>query len=416
MKTFLDQPGLPLVSAELGAGGRVTLRQQRYLNYGVDAPAQTWRIPIVLRYADARGVKTQSALLDAAERTVQLRADGDVAWVLPNADARGFYRWRVTPEQLAALSTSARAQMTPRERIGLVHNMTALLNSGSIHGDDYLRSLQAFGGDSEPLVVGAVANALGGIRTAFVPESAEHAFAAYVRRTLGPALDRFGIDKQPGEKETTAGVRAQLMDWLGDEGRDERVLTHAQELAQQYLTDATAVDPSLASVVVKLAAHRGNRPLYDTYRGRFESARIPAERTRFLSAMGNFRDPAIQEDALAYALTGPLRPQELFVVVQGLGDTAPGRDRSWRWMTENFDALSKRLPPESVGFMPFFASGCEAERVAAAREFFGEPSHQAPGTTTSIARVSDAVGDCVRLREREGAAAVAFLHEQVGSR
>jgi alanyl aminopeptidase len=416
MKTFLDQPGLPLVTAELGAGGRVTLRQQRFLNFGVEAPAQSWRIPIVLRYADARGVKTQSVLLDTAERSVQLRAEGTVAWVLPNADARGFYRWRVPAEQLAVLSNTARAQMSPRERIGLVHNMTALLNNGGVHGDDYLRALQAFGGDPEPLVVGAVASALSGIRTAFVPESAEHAFAAYVRRTLGPALERIGMDKQPGEKETTAGVRAQLMDWLGDEGRDEAVLAHAQKLAQQYLDDAASVDPSLASVVVKLAAHRGSRPLYDTYRTRFEDAKIPAERTRFLAAMGNFRDAAILEEALAYAITGPLRPQELFVVLQGLGETAPGRDRSWRWMTENFDLLAKRLPPESVGFMPFFASGCEAERVAAAREFFGDPAHQAPGTQTSIARVSDAVADCVRLREREGAAAVAFLHEQVGVR
>src|SRR5262249_18317778 len=49
MGTFLDQPGVPLVSAELLAGGRVVLNQKRLLAYGETAPEQLWKIPVTLR-------------------------------------------------------------------------------------------------------------------------------------------------------------------------------------------------------------------------------------------------------------------------------------------------------------------------------------------------------------------------------
>src|SRR4029453_5962527 len=51
LKSFLDQPGVPLVSATLLECGRVKLRQSRFLNAGTKAlKAQTWRIPVVLEH------------------------------------------------------------------------------------------------------------------------------------------------------------------------------------------------------------------------------------------------------------------------------------------------------------------------------------------------------------------------------
>jgi hypothetical protein len=69
-----------------------------------------------------------------------------------------------------------------------------------------------------------------------------------------------------------------------------------------------------------------------------------------------------------------------------------------------------------MGFMPFMASGCSAERLEAAKVFFAEPEHKAPGTETNLAKVGDAVRDCVSLREREGAAVASYLNTMVGER
>src|SRR3989442_10969492 len=61
MATFLDQPGLPLVRAEILPGGRVRLRQQRFLTHGTMAPRPvTWQIPVILKYSNGRTIRTQT--------------------------------------------------------------------------------------------------------------------------------------------------------------------------------------------------------------------------------------------------------------------------------------------------------------------------------------------------------------------
>ena len=71
--------------------------------------------------------------------------------------------------------------------------------------------------------------------------------------------------------------------------------------------------------------------------------------------------------------------------------------------------MMERLPPAFASFMPFFASGCSAERLAEAREFFAQPEHRGPATDKQLAQVGEQVADCVRLREREGEAVARYL-------
>ena len=70
----------------------------------------------------------------------------------------------------------------------------------------------------------ALSGALETTRTAFVPDDLSKPFAAYVQRTLRPALDRFGIDKRSGESEDVSLLRPTLVEWLGKYGMDQDVL------------------------------------------------------------------------------------------------------------------------------------------------------------------------------------------------
>ena len=158
------------------------------------------------------------------------------------------------------------------------------------------------------------------------------------------------------------------------------------------------------------------RAKFDEYKRRFESAQVPADRGRYLSAMGRFKDPEIREQALAYVFVGPLRPNELFRIPGSMMSSAAGRDEVFPWFQENYDNFSAKLPPMFMGFMPFIAGGCSAERLEAARIFFAEPEHQAPGTEKQLAKVSDSVNDCVGLREREGEVVAAWLSDKAATR
>lgn len=417
MATFIEQPGLPLVSVESIGGNQVRLQQQRFANYGVVQPEQySWKIPVTLKYSEEGTVRLQTVMLEQPTQTLTLDCRGKPDWILPNADQRGYFRWTAPDEAVADLARNASEILNERERVGFIGNLSALLDAGEISGGEYLFALGEFADDSKPMVIAALLSALSKVHGAFVPLELEDSFAHYVRQTLGPALERFGIEARAGEDEEVALFRPRLLSWLGEEGQDKRILELCEDMAHSYMRDPTSVDPSLASVALSLAAIRGDRELFEEYRQRFEKATVPADRNRYLGAMGSFRDPAIVQEALQYSLEGPLRPNEIFAIPASIRSEPAYEDMMWAWFQDQYDFFAGRLPEMFLGFMPYMAGGCSAERLEEARVFFSQDGHVAPGTQTNLAKVSDQVHDCVTLRQREGAAVAAYLNNLVGTR
>jgi alanyl aminopeptidase len=409
LASFVDQPGYPLLTVTPEEGS-VRVEQRRFLNHGVEAPAQRWRVPVVLKYARGGEVETRRLLLDAESARVDL--GGGVDWVMPNAGAQGYYRWQVPEAMLLELAAAAPAALDPEERIELLGDTAALLDAGAVGGGTYLEVLGAFADDPHPDVVSALVANLSKVEGAFVPDELRGPFARYVRRTLGPALARFGMEPRPGEPEAVALFRPQLLGWLGGPGDDPEVLAYATRLADAYVADPASVDPALAGVALGLAARKGDQARFDTYRRHFEASTAPNQREHYLEALGAFEEPAVQDKALAYVLEGPVRPTELFTIPGGVGSTPGGDERMFDWIVGHYEALTSRMPKEFIAFMPFIASGCSAERLARAREFFARPENRVEGTEVQLAKVAQQVGDCVELRRREGESVAAFLRAE----
>ncbi len=184
----------------------------------------------------------------------------------------------------------------------------------------------------------------------------------------------------------------------------------ADSLALAYLADVTSVDPSLAFTSLQIAAFDGDPALWETYRTRFETAANPGERRNFLAAMGSFRSPPLRQNSLDYALAGPLRPQEVLALPFAVGGSSEeGQEAQFQWAMKHYDAIMKRVPPMFAVFMPFVGSGCSGDRLAATQSFFADPAHAPPGTEKELAKVTEAVEDCMKLRAREGPRVREFL-------
>jgi alanyl aminopeptidase len=248
--------------------------------------------------------------------------------------------------------------------------------------------------------------ALGSVRSTFDSPENRPLFTAYVKRTLGPALNRVGFAPKAGEPDTITILRPDLLATLAIYGNDERVWQYVREQLPKVLADANAVHPTLAGTVLTLAAINGDAALFDEYRKRFENATVPNERSRYLAALGRFRDPALKNKAREYSLTPTVRVNEFFLLWGG-ADTAEERDESFNWATTNFDAIMKRLPPAFAGGMAGIAGGCEPARVEKARQFFA--ARKIEGTERQLARVAEQVNECATLRAREMAIVSEYL-------
>ncbi len=419
MSTFVDQPGLPLVGVEPLPGGRIALTQERFRNAGVPTPPLAWTIPVGLKYGAGDEVHHLTVLLDSARKEVTLpgvtAATTETAaatWVMPDLGGAGYYRFRVPEESLTRIATSAAAHLDVHERVAFLCNLSALLSAGLVHGDTFLTAATPAAADPAPLVVDALIEQLAAVRPALVPEPLAAPFAAYVRRTFRPVLDRIGREARPGEEPNVPALRSRLLLWLGDEGRDAEVVQYGETLARRYRAAPGSIDPDLAAPALALAALHGDRALFEDYRKHFESAKTPVDRDRYLRALGSFRDPAVQEEILRFALSGALRPNELLRTASGLGDSERGADRLLSWVRENYQAIAERLPPILLPALPEVAGGCSAQRLEEGKRFFAEPGHNVPGTDRKLASIGDEVRACLQLREREGAAVAGYLQRE----
>ena len=104
---WIHAPGYPLVGLAR-EGTRVRLAQRRFLSEPGAAEPGSWPVPVVLRFADDRGVREQRVLCRGAGVEVALDAEGQVRWVFGNGGSTGFYRVEHADADRAALALHLR--------------------------------------------------------------------------------------------------------------------------------------------------------------------------------------------------------------------------------------------------------------------------------------------------------------------
>jgi hypothetical protein len=404
---FLDQPGYPLVSARVEGEGTVVLRQSRYHRHGVELPRQRWVIPMKIKYFDGEKIAAEECVLEGEE--LRIETGRAVQWVLPQAGAYGYYRWEVPGDMLGAIASRPLESMDERERTIFLANAAALLGAGRLSGGEYLATLRNLAAAAEPDIISAVIPELAGVCLEMVGEDLRDEFAAYVRLTLEPARERFGLEPKEGEPEAVTTLRPSLMALLGNRGRDREVRAYARKLADSYMNDPTSIDPSMITAALVVAAIDGGEEYFEECRSRYEASEVPAEKARYLAALASCSSPELEEAALDYALSGPVRPNDLFAIARRVGNDEEGAERVFDWFTANYDEIAGRFPEGFRAMMPYMASGCSEERLGRALEFFALPEHRADGIDANLARVKDGVMDCVSLRDRERSSVTAYL-------
>src|SRR6185312_6635358 len=101
--SFLDQSGVPYVQTKLvQKDGRTVLQlsQSRYLPLGSKGdPKRSWGVPVCVRYGTAANGKDKAQsskvaceMLDKATGSMVLAGAGTPTWIMPNANASGYYR------------------------------------------------------------------------------------------------------------------------------------------------------------------------------------------------------------------------------------------------------------------------------------------------------------------------------------
>src|SRR5262249_7899484 len=135
-------------------------------------------------------------------------------WVMPNAQAAGYYRATLPSDDLVRLRDRGMRRLSVVERVHLAHDLEAAFRSGALPGGDVLRALEPLARDAH----GAVARLPFDLFTfvdSFIVDGAQRALLrAHVAKLYAPAALALGWKPATSDKPWRRLFRASLFGFL----------------------------------------------------------------------------------------------------------------------------------------------------------------------------------------------------------
>jgi len=344
-RDWIEQPGFPLVAARAecdAAGARtLTLTQSRFLLQG-EAPAQPrWAVPLRMRVGSAA---PQSVLLEQdSQRVAAGRCDQPLSL---NADADGFFRVAYD-DALLALNTRQFAALPDGDRIALLDDQWALVESGRRPLDSYLALAQAMGDRPNERAWNQILGALDTIERAERGTPGHAAFVAWARGLVKPVaagMGAAGATPTAGLQRLQRNLVAHLGAW-----DDPDTLAEARRRFDAFVRDRASLAPDEQAAVLTVVAQHADAATFDQLHAIARAAKNETEVRRFYPILMRVRDPQLAARAAAIALSPEIPPQA-DVLRLNLVLTLAGEHPQLAWTT--FTGQLDRLTAANPGNRP----------------------------------------------------------------
>ena len=398
MDSLVSQPGEPLLTFGAARDGKVEAAQQRFfLNSKVTAsPGLLWTLPVCMKSGGETGdcqiLNSPTATLNVPQAPV----------FYGNAGGRGYYRALYDSGDYKELIARVESALDPVERITLLGNEWALTQADKATVADFMNLASAVKDDPSPYVIGTVVSAVAAIDQRLAATPQEHELLArWVRKSFTAAFDRLGAPNAKDAPEKRE-LRGELFALLGGIGGEPRIVSQAKQIAERYLEDPASVDATLGEAALQVAAQNGDSAFFDRLQTVSETTNNPQLYSETLFALARFRDPALVDRAMEYAVSGKVRNQDSirFVIFELRNRFT--RDRAWQFVQARWPKVQAQITTlEGGSLVQSTGSFCSAERRGEVTQFFTK--HKVPAAGNDLQRAQDSINDCVEFRATQGA-------------
>jgi alanyl aminopeptidase len=356
-----------------------------------------------VKYKKDGEVRNTFYLLDKKSGSIDVPAGTD--WLYPDAGANGYYRWSIESDQFYNLVDDA-DDLTAREKIALLSNSEALLNSGEMSLADYLFVLNRMLADPHPLVFLPALESLKLIGDEFIDETNSDLFAQFVDQALTERFEVVGAATADSDSEATIQMRPRLMRVLVQYGSNPSAQMAAEEVALQYLEDPASLSGDLGREALRVTSLLNDGALYPAYKNAYLTTRSVDLKSNILASM-YFRDPEIIRAHLDFTLTDDVAAGDARGAIFYYSAILQDHAIIYTWLDENLDALLTKTPSVYHGALPqLLQSGCNATTLSQINEFFGDRDEM---FATGLSRAMETMENCIARKERESAALNQFL-------
>ncbi len=390
MSSFVEQPGVPLLTVQKKSAADLAMQQSRFLlNSESSSPVNPgWTIPVCMRGGSCQ-------VTTPTENNVSLPAKSQILYA--NADYKGYYRNEYRAEDLPSVIASAPRLNAP-ERIGLVGNQWAMVSARRLSVGSYLDLISTLRMDQDAAVLDTAFIGIDYLMHRVADESEREGLNAAIRAEYGPvyrALPKASKHDDPNAREK----RAQLFKVLGA-ANDPLVVQEARALKDRYFKHDNSVDGLLATESIAIAAYSGDAAFYDQVLAWERSSQDPRTRTSALLTLTYFRNPELVGRTLELAISGEVRNQDSYSLITRLLASPETRVQAWTFLKQNWQKAATTFTVSSgqsvIAATGSFCSKGDREDVA---QFFAEHKVAAAERTLQIAL--SRIDACASARESQ---------------
>ena len=351
--TFLDQPGVPFVEAEVRCDGtpRLHLKQQRYFPMASSGDAnKTWQIPVCARFKVGKEIKEACTLLSEREGDLPLGATCP-DWVFPNSDASGYFRFALAPTDLRNLRKKGFSALNTRERVAYANSLRAAYNRGALPMKDVMEAAAVLASDShrsvaiEPM--------------AFIEDADEWlhddplrvSVERYASNLFHAEGVKLGWQRAKSDDADRIELRSAILAFLATTARDPAVRAEANKRGLAFLgykrdgaIHPEAVDANLAGLALRVTGQGADRALWDAVYAQLKSTDDAELRGKLLTVLVAPEAPELADAVRNLAFDPVLRATEITAPVWAQIERHETREATWSWVKDNFDKLLTTMP------------------------------------------------------------------------
>ena len=406
-RTFLDQPGVPLVSMELrcaGARPALALRQERLMMKPARGKPQSWKIPVCIEHGTGKRATSQCTLLDQASELLPLESARCPTWVNGNTGALGYYRVSYGGDLLAR-ALDGRAPLGTRERASVIEDAIALADTGHLSYGVLIAALPALAREPDDSILRRAVSLAGAISD-LVPPDRRDEYAGLVRSLFGGRARQMGWKPRAGETVAARLVRPPLLALVAVQGRDAALASQAERLARAWLRDPSALAPDLAGpALASAAAARGGVALYEAYLARLRREKTLERRAPIIAGLARFRDPALVARTVELAASSEIPFNEVSDLLAGGEMDATMAEEVYDEVVQRFGPLVAKLGADRrIQLLRIGGALCSVRRRDQADRFFADKLAGAPGIAIARDKMREEIDLCAARRAAQSAA------------
>jgi aminopeptidase N len=402
-RSFVEQPGLPLVTVARSSSQQLTISQSRFAPVGSTIQqGQLWKVPLCVTFYGEQGSRKSCTMLTGKSAAMPIPQDiGTVGAVMPNAGGAGYYRFALDAKETAALLR--RAETLPDgEALVLADSIKGSFDAGHATLATLLDAMEAL--VSHPNR--QVSTALGTEAIQIIDRMLDERQAQVVRRRVGevygPRLAAVGAafdtkSNSDGSADVSL-LRRALVYLVGITAREPALRARMADAAVRSLKDPAWLDTGLRDCVWAVGVQEQAPGVIDALVKLLNGA-DPLAREQAAFALGMADEPTVAARLREVVIAGDIPIQPAYTILNLQFQQPNTRPMVWEWLEQNFDALSARVPDFARPYLFHLpAPFCDAARQREVNAFGDRKIRELGAGQLEVDRTVESIDLCVALK------------------